>query len=132
MKKTILYLFVWLSAISCSKDISSSEYAKSMLVDKIWFLNYSIQNDQIKSFIGKSTYFISFSNDGTTKDADGLFGNFLIEEKNKILSLHINAITQSYIKANYSYRIENISSDNLMVSYIQEGHAIKKIFSPTH
>jgi hypothetical protein len=103
-----------------------------MLVDKIWFLNYSIQNDQIKSFIGKSTYFISFSNDGTTKDADGLFGNFLIEEKNKILSLHINAITQSYIKANYSYRIENISSDNLMVSYIQEGHAIKKIFSPTH
>lgn len=132
MKKTILHLFVWLSVVSCSKDISSIEYTKSMLVDKIWFLSYSIQNDQTKSFIGKSTYFISFANDGSTRDADGLFGNFLIEKDNKILSLHINAITQSYIKVNYSYRIENISSDNLMVSYIQEGHTITKIFSTTH
>lgn len=132
MKKTILYLFIWLSIGSCSKGISSSEYAKSMLAGKTWFLDYSIQNDQIKSFIGKSTYFISFDTDGTTKDADGLFGDFVIEEENQILSLHIKAITQTYVKANYTYRIENISSDNLMVSYILEGHTIKKIFSTTH
>lgn len=132
MKKIILHLFIWLSIGSCSKGISSSEYAKSMLAGKSWFLDYSIQNDQVKSFIGKSTYFISFNTDGTTIDADGLFGNFVIEEDNKILSLHIKAITQNYVKAHYTYRIENISSDNLMVSYVQDGHTIKKIFSTTH
>lgn len=132
MKKSILYLFVWLSIGSCSKGISNSEYAKSMLAGKTWFLDYSIQNDQIKSFIGKSTYFISFTPYGTTIDADGLFGNFMIEEDNKILYLHIRAITQTYVHANYTYRIEKISSDNLMVSYILEGHTIKKIFSTTH
>lgn len=132
MKKYFLHLILMFCFGSCSKKISSSEYAKNMLVDKIWFLDYSIQNHQTKSFIGKNTYFIQFSRSGKTSDSDGIEGIFEITENNTQLDLIINALTQNGSPANYQYKIDQIGSDHLMVSYLQEGNSIQKIFSTTH
>jgi hypothetical protein len=103
-----------------------------MLAGKTWFLDYTIQGDQKKSFIGKSTYFIQFTTTGTTTDSDGLIGNYTIEENNKEYSLKVNVVTQNGSASNYTYQIEQIGSDNLMVSYLIDGKLIKKIFSTTH
>ena len=132
MKKLFLSTILLVLLCSCHKEISASECAKSLLIGKTWFLDYTIQNNQTKSFIGKSTYFIQFTNNDQTTDSDGLVGSFQVEENNKQLSLLINAKTQNGSSANYSYHIEQIGSDNLMVSYILGDNTIKKIFSTTH
>ncbi len=132
MKNIFISTLLLVLLNSCHKEISASEYAKSMLIGKTWFLAYTIQNNQTKSFIGKSTYFIQFTNNDQTTDSDGLVGSFQIKENNKQLSLLINAKTQNGSSANYSYHIEQIGSDNLMVSYVLGDNTIKKIFSTTH
>jgi hypothetical protein len=132
MKQLFLSAILALTVSSCSKGISYSDYVKSMLAGKTWFLDYTMQGDQTKSFIGKSTYFIQFTNNGTTSDSDGLIGNFTIEEKNKICSIMVNVVTQNGSPATYTYQIEQIGSDNLIVSYLMDGKSIKKIFSTTH
>jgi hypothetical protein len=132
MKQLFLSAILALLVSSCSKGISYNDYIKSMLAGKTWFLDYTIQGDQTKSFIGKSTYFIQFTTTGTTTDSDGLIGNYTIEENNKEYSLKVNVVTQNGNASNYTYQIEQIGSDNLMVSYLIDGKLIKKIFSTTH
>lgn len=132
MKNLFISTLLLVLLNSCHKEISASEYAKSLLIGKTWFLDYTIQNNQTKSFIGKSTYFIQFTNNDQTTDSDGIVGSFQIEENNKQLSLLINAKTQNGSSANYTYLIEQIGSDNLMVSYMLGDNTIKKLFSTTH
>ena len=132
MKKIITICILYLFTLSCSKGINSSDYAKSLLAGKTWFLDYSIQNNLSKSFIGKNTYFIQFTKNDETSDSDGLKGNFSVEENNSILLLKINALTPGGIRANYTYQIDQIGLDQLIVSYRQDTILIKKIFSTTH
>ena len=132
MKKIITICILYLFTQSCSKGINSSDYAKSILAGKTWFLDYSIQNNITKSFIGKNTYFIQFTKNDQTTDSDGLIGNFSVEENNSILSLKINALTPSGTSANYTYQIDQIGLDQLIVSFRQDTIVIKKIFSTTH
>lgn len=108
------------------------DYAKSMLSGKTWYLDYTISNNQTKSFIGKSTYFIQFSEYGKTNDSDGIVGVFTVESTNNQLILSINASTPSGSPANYSYSIEQVGYDKLIVNYSQENTIIKKIFSTNH
>ena len=132
MKKIITICILYLFTLSCSKGINSSDYAKSLLAGKTWFLDYSIQNNLSKSFSGKNTYFIQFTKNDETSDSDGLKGNFSVEENNSILLLKINALTPGGISANYTYQIDQIGLDQLIVSYRQDTILIKKIFSTTH
>jgi hypothetical protein len=132
MKKKIFICTLFLFTQSCSKGINSSDYAKSLLSGKTWFLDYSIQNNITKSFIGKSTYFIQFAKNDQTIDSDGLIGNFSVEELNSILSIKIHALTPSGTTANYTYQIDQIGLDQLIVSFRQDSIVIKKIFSTTH
>ena len=132
MKKIIAICILYLFTQSCSKGINSSDYAKSLLAGKTWFLDYSIQNNITKSFIGKNTYFIHFSKNGTTLDSDGISGYFVIQENNSELSINIDGMTLNGVQANYKYTIEQIGLDQMTVSYQEEGIKTKKIFSTTH
>ena len=131
MKNIFVLTFSCLSFYSCSKDADSINYTKSLLSNKTWFLRYTINEKMSKSFIGKNTYFIHFSKSGTTIDSDGISGYYVIQNNNNELSIHIDGITLNGAQAKYNYSIEQIGSDQMTVSYQQEGIITKKIFSTT-
>ncbi len=54
------------SIVSCNKELpnTKSDLIQSKLVNKTWYLGYSITGSVTKTFVGQSTYFITFLNDG--------------------------------------------------------------------
>lgn len=132
MKKILISCTLYFFLCGCNKDISNTTYTISLLSNKTWFLDYIIQENTTKSFIGKNTYFIQFSGMGKTIDSDGISGNYTIQENNKIWCIVIDATTQNGSTAKYSYDIEHIGSDQLIVSYQLNSIKTKKIFSTTH
>lgn len=132
MRPSFLYISLLLVFGACSKSMNQVDYTKTMLSGKTWYLDYTISNNQTKSFIGKSTYFIQFSEYGKTNDSDGIVGVFTVESTNNQLILSINASTPSGSPANYSYSIEQVGYDKLIVNYSQDNTIIKKIFSTNH
>lgn len=132
MNYKVIYIFIFVLLGSCSKDTDHTELAKKMLSGKTWYLDYTIQNNQTKSFVGRSTYYIQFKEDGTTIDADGITGSFQIINNNNQLDLLVNGITQNGISANYTYQINKIGYETLIISYTQNSVLIHKIFTITH
>lgn len=132
MKKIIIVALSCFIICACNKDMGSIDRTQAMLANKTWFLSHTINESSTKSFIGKNTYFIQFSNTGTTIDSDGILGNYTIKEHNNHLSIFIDALTQNGSPAKYSYLIEQISSDQLIISYQLGGVYTKKIFSTTY
>lgn len=104
---------------ACSKDETTAELnvAKNMIADKAWYLDYTVTNNVSKSYVGQSTYFINFLKSGQTKDSDGIMGTYAIQKPNTILQVYVNATTISGAAANYTYNIESIGNQNLILSY---------------
>lgn len=104
---------------ACSKDETTSELnvAKNMIADKAWYLDYTVTNNVSKSYVGQTTYFINFLKNGQTKDSDGIMGTYAIQKPNTILQVYVNATTISGAAANYTYNIESIGNQNLILSY---------------
>jgi len=114
-------LIVGLNA--CSKDETTAELnvAKNMISDKTWYLDFSITNNVTKSYVGQTTYFINFLKSGQTKDSDGISGTYTVQKPNTTLQVYVIASTISGAPANYTYDIESIGSQNLILSYTKNG-----------
>lgn len=112
--------------------MSEPEFAKRMLSGKTWFLDYTLQDNQIISFVGKSTYYIQFKEDGQTNDADGITGTYQLGYYNNQLTLFVTGTTQKGVTTHYDYKIDKIRYETLIVSYTQNNNLIQKIFTTTH
>jgi hypothetical protein len=114
-------LIVGLNA--CSKDETTAELnvAKNMISDKTWYLDFSITNNVTKSYVGQTTYFINFLKSGQTKDSDGISGTYTVQKPNTTMQVYVIASTISGAQANYTYDIESIGSQNLILSYTKNG-----------
>jgi hypothetical protein len=132
MDQKIVYLFVFVIGMSCSKEKSEPETARLMIAGKTWYLDYTLQDNQIRSFVGRSTYFIEFKEDGKTNDADGITGTYLVTFKNNHLTLFVTGTTQKGVATNYDYKIDKIRHESLTLSYTQNNNLIQKIFTTTH
>lgn len=128
-KLTILFLACIL--FSCKKDENTinAEIAYSMLSDKTWFLDYKQTGTDTKNYVGQSTYFINFLNDRTTKDSDGSKGSFSIVSSNGQLQISVNATTANGNPLIYTYQIESIGANNLILSFVMNGQTTKMYFS---
>ncbi len=128
-KLTILFLACIL--FSCKKDENTinAEIAYSMLSDKTWFLDYKQTGTDTKNYVGQSTYFINFLNDRTTKDSDGSKGSFSIVSSNGQLQISVNATTANGNPLIYTYQIESIGANNLILSFVVNGQTTKMYFS---
>lgn len=128
-KLTILFLACIL--FSCKKDENTinAEIAYSMLSDKTWFLDYKQTGTDTKNYVGQSTYFINFLNDRTTKDSDGTKGSFSIVTSNGQLQISVNATTANGNPLIYTYQIESIGANNLILSFVMNGQTTKMYFS---
>jgi hypothetical protein len=110
-------LILGLSACSKDETIAELNVAKNMIADKAWYLDYTVTNNVSKSYVGQTTYFINFLKNGQTKDSDGIMGTYAIQKPNNILQVYVNATTISGAAANYTYTIESIGNQNLILSY---------------
>lgn len=97
--------------------------AEQMLSDKTWYLDYSqtITNGTVKmrTYVGQSTYFISFMKDKTTLDSDGISGAYSVDNASGPIVLTVTGKTQNGTAISYNYTIESVGADNLIASYIE-------------
>ena len=66
---TILLAFIIFTMNACNKETATTQtdVMNSMLANKNWYLDYSITGTSTKSYVGQSTYFVTYLKDGTTK-----------------------------------------------------------------
>ncbi len=127
---TIAFLFITgLSACSKNETAAELNVTKGMLSDKTWYLDYSVTNNVTKSYVGQTTYFINFLKNGQTKDSDGIIGYYAIQKPTNILQLYVNASTISGAPANYTYAIESVGVQNLILSYTKNGAKTQLYYS---
>ena len=71
---TILLAVIIFTMNACNKETATTQtdVMNNMLTNKNWYLDYSITGTSTKSYVGQSTYFVTYLKDGTTKDSDGL------------------------------------------------------------
>ena len=84
-------------------------------------MDFSITNNVTKSYVGQTTYFINFLKSGQTKDSDGISGTYTVQKPNTTMQVYVIASTISGAQANYTYDIESIGSQNLILSYTKNG-----------
>jgi hypothetical protein len=130
MKKLYILLLIStiaLSLSSCNKEVSNtkSDLIQARLVNKTWYLDYSITGSVTKTFVGQSTYFITFLSDGSTKDSDGLTGNFSIVNNNGKFDLFVNTKTINGNNFSYTHLIESVGDVKMIQSYTALGQSAK-------
>jgi hypothetical protein len=118
-----------LSIVSCNKEVTNTkaDLIQSKLVNKTWYLDYSITGSITKTFLGQSTYYITFLSDGSTKDSDGLTGTFSILNNNGKYNLSVKTKTINGNNFNYTHLIESVGDEKMINSYIADGQTIKTI-----
>ena len=82
MKKIYTILLIAFSTLqfSCNKETPTTQTGvmNNMLTNKTWYLDYSITGVSSKSYVGQSTYFVTYLKDGNIKDSDGLSGTYTV------------------------------------------------------
>ena len=130
MKKLYILLLLLPTTLcytSCNKEVHSTKInlIQSKIIDKIWYLDYSITGSVTRTFVGQSTYFITFLKDGSTKDSDGITGNFSIVNNNDKFELLVNGKTNNGNNFNYTHLIESVGDVKMIQSYMASGQTVK-------
>jgi len=127
----ILIFSLAITTSSCNKDTNAINInlTASMLMDKTWFLDYKQSGNLNQTYVGQSTYFISFYKDNTTIDADGNKGIYSILSSNKQLQIIMNTKTIKGNDLDYSYQVISVGESNLILSFSFNGQITKMFFS---
>ena len=127
----ILIFSLAITTSSCNKDTNAINInlTASMLMDKTWFLDYKQSVNLNQTYVGQSSYFISFYKDNTTIDADGNKGIYSILSSNKQLQIIMNTKTIKGNDLDYSYQVISVGESNLILSFSFNGQITKMFFS---
>ena len=117
---TLLILAITFTFVSCNKETATTQtdVMNSLLTNKNWFLDYSITGNITKSYVGQSTYFVSYMKDGTTKDSDGLTGTYTVEVINNQSQIHVQLKTASGNPLEVIYNIISMGDTKLVLSKV--------------
>jgi hypothetical protein len=122
MKKLYILLLVTIAFTfgSCNKETptTQTDVMNSMLTNKNWYLDYSITGNSTKSYVGQSTYFVTYLKDGTTKDSDGLTGTYSIEVISNQSQIHVQLKTASGNPLEVIYNIISVGETKLILSKV--------------
>jgi hypothetical protein len=122
MKKLsiILLAAITFSIFSCNKETASTQtdVMNSMLSNKNWYLDYSITGTTTKSYVGQSTYFVTYLKDGTTKDSDGLTGTYTVEIVNNQSQIHVQLKTTNGNPLEVIYNIISVGDTKLVLTKV--------------
>jgi hypothetical protein len=106
--------------VSCNKETATTQtdVMNSMLTNKNWYLDYSITGNSTKSYVGQSTYFVTYLKDGTTKDSDGLTGTYSVELIGNHSQIHVQLKTAGGNPLEVVYNIISVGASNLVLSKV--------------
>jgi hypothetical protein len=122
MKKLYILLLaaITFSIVSCSKETATTQtdVMNNMLTNKNWYLDYSITGTSTKSYVGQSTYFVTYLKDGSTKDSDGLTGTYSVEVIGNQSQIHVQLKTASGNPLEVIYNIISVGETKLVLSKV--------------
>ena len=122
MKKLYILLLAatTLTMVACNKETPTTQtnVMNSMLTNKNWYLDYSITGASTKSYVGQSTYFVTYLKDGTTKDSDGLTGTYTVEIVNNQSQIHVQLKTAGGNPLEVIYNIISVGDIKLVLSKV--------------
>jgi len=106
--------------VSCNKETATTQtdVMNSMLTNKNWYLDYSITGTSTKSYVGQSTYFVTYLKDGTTNDSDGLTGTYSVEVIGNQSQLHVQLKTSNGNPLEVIYNIISVGETKLVLSKV--------------
>ena len=129
---TILLAVIIFTMNACNKETptTQTDVMNSMLTNKNWYLDYSITGTSTKSYVGQSTYFVTYLKDGTTKDSDGLTGTYTVEVINNQSQIHVQLKTANGNPLEVIYNIISVGETKLVLSkVITTGTATQLFFT---
>ena len=122
MKKLYILLLAAIAFTfgSCNKETATTQtdVMNRMLTNKNWYLDYSITGTSTKSYVGQSTYFVTYLKDGTTKDSDGLTGTYTVEVVGNQSQLHVQLKTSNGNSLEVVYNIISVGETKLVLSKV--------------
>jgi hypothetical protein len=122
MKKLYILLLAatTLTMVACNKETPTTQtnVMNSMLTNKNWYLDYSITGTSTKSYVGQSTYFVTYLKDGTTKDSDGLTGTYTVEVIGNQSQIHVQLKTSNGNPLEVIYNIISVGDTKLVLSKV--------------
>lgn len=115
---TLLIAAFTLTLVACNKETSSTQtnVMNSMLTNKTWYLDYSITSGTTKSYVGQSTYFVTYLKDGSIKDSDGLTGSYTVELISGKSQIHVQVKTANGNPLEVIYDIISVGESKMVLS----------------
>jgi hypothetical protein len=135
---TILLAAISLTIFSCNKETATTQTSvmNNLLTNKNWYLDYSITEGLtsttpvvLKSYVGQSTYFITYLKNGVTQDSDGITGTYTVELKNNQSQIHMQLKTSNGNPFEVIYNIISVGESNMVLSKVISGPATKLYFT---
>jgi hypothetical protein len=117
---TILLAVIIFTMNACNKETptTQTDVMNNMLTNKNWYLDYSITGTSTKSYVGQSTYFVTYLKDGTTNDSDGLTGTYTVEVVGNQSQLHVQLKTSNGNPLEVIYNIISVGETKLVLSKV--------------
>ena len=115
---TLLIAAFTLTLFACNKETSTTQtnVMNSMLTNKTWYLDYSITSGTTKSYVGQSTYFVTYLKDGSIKDSDGLTGSYTVELIAGKSQIHVQVKTANGNPLEVIYDIISVGDSKMVLS----------------
>ena len=129
---TLFIVVITLTLVACNKETATTQtdVMNTLLTNKNWYLDYSITGTATKSYVGQSTYFVTYLKDGTTKDSDGLTGTYSVEVINNQSQIHVQLKTAGGNPLEVIYNIISVGETKLVLSkVITTGTATQLFFT---
>ena len=131
--KTLYTLFIVVisfTLVACNKETATTQtdVMNTLLTNKNWYLDYSITGTATKSYVGQSTYFVTYLKDGTTKDSDGLTGTYTVEVINNQSQIHVQLKTANGNPLEVIYNILSVGETKLVLSKVVSSGTPTQLF----
>ena len=109
-----------ITTISCNKETGTTQIdvMNNLLTNKSWYLDYSITGTSTKSYVGQSTFIVTYRKDGSIEDSDGLKGKYTIELVNSQSQIHIQVNTPNGNPLEVVYNILTVGDKKLALSKV--------------
>jgi hypothetical protein len=117
---TLLLAVIIFTMNACNKETptTQTDVMNTLLTNKNWYLDYSITGTSTKSYVGQSTYFVTYLKDGSTKDSDGLTGTYTVEVINNESQIHVQLKTAGGNPLEVIYNILSVGETKLVLSKV--------------
>jgi hypothetical protein len=127
---TILLAVIIFTMNACNKETATTQtdVMNTLLTNKNWYLDYSITGTSTKSYVGQSTYFVTYLKDGTTKDSDGLTGTYSVELIGNQSQIHVQLKTANGNPLEVIYNIVSVGDTKLVLSKVVTTGAATQLY----